>query len=224
MTEEHEVKVFISSRASVCRECGAELASSAWIRPVEDNQVLCLACAELDHLEYLPSGDAALTRRAKKLSGLSAVVLKWSRARKRYERQGLLVEARGLEQAEAACLGDAEARQARSARRAEAEAELDRQFVQRFAEAIRARYPACPTQRELEIATHACRKYSGRIGRTADAKAFDPSAVDLAVVAHVRHSETNYDTLLMNGVHRAEARAQIGDAVRAVLERWTGAT
>ena len=37
---------------------------------------LCLACADLDHLVFLPSGDAALTRRAKKASGLSAVVVR----------------------------------------------------------------------------------------------------------------------------------------------------
>jgi hypothetical protein len=53
---------------------------------------LCLACADMDHLVYLPSGNAVLTRRAKKASGLSAVVVRFSRSRKRYERQGLMVE------------------------------------------------------------------------------------------------------------------------------------
>lgn len=60
---------------------------------------LCLACADLDHLVFLPAGDAALTRRAKKASGLSAVVVRWSRTRRRYERQGLLVEEPAMEQA-----------------------------------------------------------------------------------------------------------------------------
>jgi len=49
----------------------------------------------------------ALTRRARKHSLLSAVVLKWSRARKHYERQGLLVEETALELAEDECLADA---------------------------------------------------------------------------------------------------------------------
>ena len=31
---------------------------------------LCLACADLDHLEYLPRGNVALTRRAAKYSKL----------------------------------------------------------------------------------------------------------------------------------------------------------
>jgi hypothetical protein len=57
-------------------------------------------CAEMNHLVYLPAGDAALTRRAKKGSNLSAVVVRFSRARKRYERHGILVEEEALERAE----------------------------------------------------------------------------------------------------------------------------
>ncbi|MGI8776034.1 MAG: DUF2293 domain-containing protein, partial [Acidimicrobiales bacterium] len=43
---------------------------------------LCLGCADLDHLVFLAAGDAALTRRAKKASGLSAVVVRFSRSRR----------------------------------------------------------------------------------------------------------------------------------------------
>lgn len=63
-------------------------------------KVRCAWRAQTSNLAFLPSGDAALTRRARKHSTLSAVVLKWSRARKRYERQGLLVEDQALTQAE----------------------------------------------------------------------------------------------------------------------------
>jgi hypothetical protein len=56
----------------------------------------------MDHLVFLPSGDAALTRRAKANSRLSAVVVRFSRAGKRYERQGILVEEHALELALAA--------------------------------------------------------------------------------------------------------------------------
>ncbi|MGH9181768.1 MAG: DUF2293 domain-containing protein, partial [Acidimicrobiales bacterium] len=61
---------------------------------------LCLACADLDHLVFLPAGDAGLTRRAKKASAISAVVVRFSRSRRRYERQGLLVEREALARAE----------------------------------------------------------------------------------------------------------------------------
>ena len=87
-----ELKVFISTRESTCGECKENLGPQAWITLKRDKGALCLACADLDHLVFLESGDAALIRRARKHSALSAVVLKWIRARKRYERRGLLAE------------------------------------------------------------------------------------------------------------------------------------
>jgi len=84
-----DLKVFIISKEGQCSECGEKLDRHAWIALTGDKGALCLACADLDHLVFLPSGDAALTRRSAKYSVLSAVVLEWSRARKRYERQGV---------------------------------------------------------------------------------------------------------------------------------------
>src|ERR1041384_1009023 len=81
-----EIKVFISNRDGTCAECGGTLGQAAWIHLNQAKGALCLPCADLDHLEFLPTGDAALTRRAKQASTLWAVVLKWSRSRKRYER------------------------------------------------------------------------------------------------------------------------------------------
>ena len=215
-----EFKVFISGRESTCAECGEQLGSQAWIFLAGDKGALCLACADLDHLLFLPSGDPALTRRARKHSTLSAVVLKWSRARKRYERQGLLVEAQGLEKAEAECLADSEVRERRKLREATRREDSDRQYVDEFAARVKSQFPGCPAGREREIAEHACLKYSGRVGRSASAKALDEKAVRLAVVAHVRHRETNYDELLARGEDRREARATVEEAVRRVLERW----
>lgn len=95
-------------RPYTCAGCGGEQKRGSWLH-MQDTGRLCLGCADLDHLEFLPRGDAALTRRAKKYSGLSAVVVHWARVRKRYERQGLLVEHAALEQAETECLVDADA-------------------------------------------------------------------------------------------------------------------
>lgn len=50
---------------------------------------------------YLEAGDAKLTRRAKAGSRTWAVVLRWSKHRKQYERQGLLVEREALAKARA---------------------------------------------------------------------------------------------------------------------------
>lgn len=55
-------------------------------------EAICLKCASLAHLEYLPAGDAAVTRRATKYSSLRVVVMKKSAARKCSERQGIPTE------------------------------------------------------------------------------------------------------------------------------------
>ena len=215
-----DLKVFITTGESTCGECGEELGRKAWITLVEDKGALCLSCADLEHLYFLPAGDAALTRRSRKYSKLSAVVLKWSRARKRYERQGLLVEKDALDRAEHEGLVDAEARERRREREAARREELDQQYVQQFAARVRESFPGCPPGIEKEIAEHACQKYSGRVGRSAAAKALDEQAVRLAVTAHVRHVETEYDSLLAKGFERWEARNRVAEATNRVLARW----
>ena len=65
-------------------------------------------------------------------------------------------------------------------------------------------------------------KYSGRVGRSASAKAFDPEMIELAVVAHIRHIETNYDKLLSQGYERWEARESVSLQVKDTLEKWRG--
>jgi len=213
------LKVFIASKDVTCGECGEELGRHAWIF-LSGPKALCLACADLDHLVFLPPGDSALTRRAGKHSRLSAVVLKWSRARRRYERQGLLVDEAALDRAEEECLADAEVRERRRLRDAEKREEIDREFVKSFSRRVRDLYPNCPPGREQVISEHACRKYSGRVGRSAAAKALDEDAVRLAVTAHIRHAETDYDELLSSSVDRYEARQAVSGKVYRVLADW----
>jgi hypothetical protein len=221
MKKKEDLKVFISSSDSICGECGENLGHGAWIVLAGEKGALCLSCADMDHLIYLPSGDAALTRRSRKYSTLSAVVLKWSRARKRYERQGLVVEAQALERAEKDCLADSDARLRRRHREAARRERLDRDYIDRFGQSVRELFPACPPGREADIAEHACLKYSGRIGRSEQAKHLSESAVRLAVVAHVRHTETPYDELLMMGHDRWDARDIVAEKVDEVLDRWS---
>jgi hypothetical protein len=71
----------------------------------QDEGPLCLRCARLDHLVFLPAGAARRTRRAGASSELTAVVVRFSRSGKRYERQGLLVEPGVLDGAVADGLG-----------------------------------------------------------------------------------------------------------------------
>jgi len=215
-----QLKVFIVNRESTCDECGENLGRKAWITLQGEKGAACLTCADLDHLVFLPAGDAALTRRSNKYSRLSAVVLKWSQARKRYERQGLLVENEALEQAEKECKADEEQREVRRMYAAIRREELDQAYIKQFSARIRELYPNCPPKREFMITEHACRKYSGRVGRSSAAKSLDAEAVRLAVMAHIRHAETNYDDLLATMHERSEARMLVRDAASEILNNW----
>ncbi|MCV2490833.1 DUF2293 domain-containing protein [Geodermatophilus sp. YIM 151500] len=199
-----------------CARCGG----TGDLLLMEDDAPLCLVCADLDHLSYLPAGDATLTRRAKKVSRLAAVVVRFSRSRRRYERQGILVEEEALLAAEASSSADAEARNRRRARDAERRRDADVQLVERLTAEIGRLFPGCPPERGAAIAAHTAARGSGRIGRTAAGQRLDEHAVELAVVASVRHRDTDYDALLMAGVPREEARARVRGDVDVVLDNW----
>jgi hypothetical protein len=192
---------------------------------MEGDGPLCLECADLDQLVFLPAGDAALTRRAKKASGLAAVVVRFSRSRGRYERQGILVEEEALAQAEAACLADHDARARRRLRQVELRSVEDDAFKDSLGQEIIRLFPGCPPERAEAIAAHAGARSSGRVGRSAAGRALDHDAVTLAVAASVRHGDTDYDQLLMSGLRRPEARDRVRSDVQRVLEAWrTAAT
>ena len=137
---------------------------------------------DLDHLVFLPSGNTALTRRARKASTLSAVVVRWSRARKRYERQGVLVESPALELAEEQCLADEDVRARQRERAREKRAVEDVDFQRRMAEEIVRLFPGCGVDRAEAIAAHAGTRSSGRVARSAAGRALEEHAVTLAVV------------------------------------------
>lgn len=218
----NDVVVFSIVTQSACSECGAELPKGSLLR-LEQEKPLCLQCADLDHLVFLPRGDVALTRRSRKYSALCAVVVRFSRSRRRYERQGLLVDAKALERAERECLTDEEQRRVRRERAAVTRERADSRFIADFAEQIRCAYPGCPVDEAEAIARYACERYSGRVGRSAAAKQFDSAAIDLAVRAHIRHRHTEYDSLLGQGWDRSDARATVAPSVERVKKGWCSA-
>ena len=85
-----------------CHRCGG----SGALLVMEPPGPACLSCAGLGQLEELPAGDALLTRRARAGSKLSAVIVRWSQTRKRYERIGVLVERSALAAARASMESD----------------------------------------------------------------------------------------------------------------------
>lgn len=211
--------VFSIVRDSACKECAKELQKGDFLFR-EGDRPLCLRCADLDHLVYLPSGDAALTRRARKYSTLSAVVVRFSQARDRYERQGILVEEEALQRAEEECVADAEQRAVRRKRDEGRRAEQDRDLTAKMADAILKLFPSCPQKEAQVIAEHTAVRGSGRVGRTAAGRALAEEPLTAAIIAAIRHRLTNYDELLMDSYDRTEAREMIRDGVDRVLESW----
>lgn len=199
-----------------CHECGG----SGDLLVMEGPGPICLSCADLDHLVFLPAGDATLTRRAKKASALSAVVVRFARARRRYERRGILVEQDALDAAEQSCLADEEVRARRRERDAERRIGHDAQFVERLQAEILRLFPGCPAGRARAMSTWTGTRGSGRVGRSAAGRSLDRRAIELAVISSIRHQDTGYDALLMKGVPRAEARERVRAEVQAVLDRW----
>lgn len=218
--QQAQLVVIMARRPWTCASCATEFHLGALLK-MDDAGPMCMDCADLAHLEFLPRGNTALTRRARKASRLAAVVVEWSRTRKRYERQGILAEANAIAHAEQECLADVELRERRRERDAQRRSAEDQRFIADLAAAVRRQFPGCPAKRALRIAEHAGARSSGRIGRTSAGRGLDPEAVRLAVVASVRHQDTRYDELLMQGVARDVARERVGSAIDRILRSWS---
>ncbi len=218
-----ELCVFIQTTdETTCQECTAQLERGQMFC-LEKQEPLCLDCADLSHLEFLPSGDATLTRRAKKASPLHAVVLQFNRSRKRYDRRGLLVSQQSIAEAERSMLQDADKRQSQRQLATVRREQADVALVQQMIEVIARLFPSCPAASAEVIAQHTAQRGSGRVGRSAAGREADEKAVRLAVIAHIRHEHTDYDQLLMNGVPRDEARQRIRARVEQVVVQWESA-
>ena len=214
-----QITVFAILRDSRCSECGTELLKGNFLR-MEAEQALCLPCANLEDLEYLPRGDAALTRRAGKYSRRSAIVVRFSRTRGRYERQGILVDEDALGRAEEECKADAPERAQQRAWAAAAREAQDEKLVKQMTNRIRELFPGCPADEARSIASHTVTRGSGRVGRTAAGRALNNEALTWAVAAAVRHTHTRYDKLLAENLDRTAARAAVTDRVEEILGEW----
>lgn len=214
--------IFVSKKEKVhCSTCKKEIGRGAlFVHETEKGNGLCFDCSPFKDFTFLPAGDVALTRRSKKHSTLCGVVLQWNQRRKRFERLGQYVEAKAIVLAQQECQADEGKRIQANQKAAEKREEQDQDYIQNFARAIRQRYPHCPKDREMAIAVHACEKHSRRVGRTADAKAFDEKMIDLAVIAHVRHIETNYDDQFGKGKRKREIRQDLKQVIASILTKW----
>jgi hypothetical protein len=79
-----------------CHRCGG----SGDYLVMENPGPACLRCVGLGDLEFVPAGNTLLTRRVKAKSARCAIVVRFSKARRRYERQGILAETAALADAQ----------------------------------------------------------------------------------------------------------------------------
>ena len=101
--------VWISHRGDDhCARCGVLIERGMFLQASEKDGLRCAKCAGYEELCFLPGGDMKATRLATARSSRVVVVLKWSSARKRHERQGILVDQAAYD----AALADVEARSA----------------------------------------------------------------------------------------------------------------
>ena len=211
----------IGKKESTCSQCNKALGSGNFLIR-EGEKGFCMACADLDHLLFLPRGDTALTRRAKKHSKLWAVVVKFSRSRGRYERQGLLVEEEALAQAEQECLEDEDLRARQRERAEEHRLDQDEKLAVAMRAKVLAMFPRCSAKDAEAIAQHTSQRGSGRVGRSEAGRNLDEEALRMAVVAYIRHRYTDYDALLMSGLERWHARESVRGKIDETLDRWIG--
>jgi hypothetical protein len=148
------------------------------------------------------------------------VVVRFSRSRKRYERQGILVEIAAIEMAERECVEDADEREAARVRDAERRREEDGKLEFRMRERIGELFPCCPPQELVAIAGHTSKRGSGRVGRTQAGRNLEDEPLIAAVRAAVRHNHTGYDEMLSRGIDRMTAREDVADKIEEILAAW----
>jgi len=106
------------------------------------------------------------------------------------------------------------------ARRHHPRAALADVLIARFAARVRARFPGAPAGEERRIARYACGRGTERVGALVGADGYLDHAVELAVIAHIRHHRTRYEALLDAAYDRDAARELVRPDVLATLARW----
>ena len=79
-------------------------------------------------------------------------------------------------------------------------------------------FPEMPEKERVLVLQHGFKKHSGRVGRTGTIPL--PRKVLLAVIAHVRHRHTKYDSMLAHGVGKVIARKAVNKKIEGMVRDW----
>lgn len=110
-----------------------------------------------------------------------------------------------------------QAKETLSARRAAVE-KRDTTFIEAAANELGEQFSKIPEQEKTLVLKHGFRKHSGRVGRTGTIPL--PRKILLAVIAHVRHRHTKYDSMLARGMERIAARKVVNEKIECVMRDW----
>lgn len=106
------------------------------------------------------------------------------------------------------------------AERAANVAKRDEGIANGFQKEIMKIFPNIPADALRNVAKMATQKGKGKVGRVGKLDA--QRKARLAVWAHVRHCETDYDALLRMGVAREDARQQVEAKIKEIYNAWGG--
>jgi hypothetical protein len=111
----------------------------------------------------------------------------------------------------------AQAKDTLSTRRA-ATTKRDETDLAKAASEIDVQFPKMPTSEKNAVLKHGFKKHSGRVGRTSSIPL--SRKILFAVIAHVRHTHTDYDRLLKSGKSRENARKATRKSIERVMQKW----
>ncbi|RAL17001.1 DUF2293 domain-containing protein [Aspergillus homomorphus CBS 101889] len=104
--------------------------------------------------------------------------------------------------------------------RAQAVHNRDERDLTKARQLLRTQFPLMPESALETIVNHAFLKGAGRVGRATTVS--DKRKAILATEAHIRHTQTPYDSLLHSGLPREEAREAVFGLVRTIRATWEG--
>jgi hypothetical protein len=147
---EIKIEVLISPDSFSCPKCNRDFLVGD-LKYYNGSEYICLGCAELDYLIYLPSGNHCLTRRAQKYSKVSANVYRQNKSKHRYERKGTLVEKNALSTAEKECEKDSNYREEHRKKAKVYRDKKELQYRNNFAKKIRNLFHVVLKMRNLKL-------------------------------------------------------------------------
>ena len=173
-----------------------------------------------DGFVEVPIGNAFITRKIKQQAELVYIrMVKATRTRPSTP-VAILAPKELVEQVHAEERRTWEQRNSRRQKERQYRADKESQRQAGLLEEIRSQFPAMPESVAETIVAHAFAVGSGRVGRTSLLD--DRRKIELAVRAHIRHCETDYEELLASGAERDWASLSVQEEIEQIYRVWRG--